>query len=172
MSLKLLTNAAGTKRLICNGNTASFNDLNVLSVHTVSEFDTLIAKHHLVELPITHRCFNLHINAANDQQLSVRVSLFELEKNLPGIWFRGEVSRTTGDRRTVPCYFTMLPIRRRRGVYDFRPVVNMVHTDSGSLAMFQQDYDGFEPIKESVLKSADYVALGIVGKPSRVKRTA
>lgn len=164
--INIFVNAAGTKRLIVNGNNATFKDQSVLSSHSDSEFDTLITKHHLVEIPFTHKNYILRINA-NDQQLSVRVSLFELEKCLPGVWFRGEVSRLEGDRRTLPCYFSMVPIRKKRGVYSFQPVVNMVHLDGADLSMFPQTYDAIEPIKESLLKAGDYQALGITSSPRK-----
>lgn len=164
--ITIFANAAGTKRMIVNNGAATMKDQNILSVHSASEIEGLVAKHHLVELPIHHRCFMLNINA-NDHQLSVRVTLFELEKGLPGVWFRGEVSRTSGDRRTLPCYFSLIPVRKRRGVYEYQPVVNMLHMDGNDLSLFPQVYDTFEPIKESVLKASDYAALGI---SSHVKR--
>lgn len=164
--IRILSNAAGTKRMIVNGASATMRDQNVLSVHSGSEIETLITKHHLVDLPITHRNMILNISA-NDQQLSVRVTLFELEKSLPGVWFRSEVARTSGDRRTLPCYFTFVPVRKRRGVYDYQPVINMIHLDGSELSMFPQVYDTWEPIKESALKAADYTTLGITGHSSR-----
>lgn len=164
--ITLYANAAGTKRMIVNNGAATMKDQNVLSVHTSSEIEGLIAKHHMVELPIHHRCFMLSINA-NAQQLSVRVTLFELEKSLPGVWFRGTVSRTTGDRRTLPCYFSFVPVRKKRGVYEFQPVVNMLHMDGNDLSLFPQVYDTFEPIKESVLRASDYASLGISSQARR-----
>lgn len=161
--IQIYTNAAGTKRFIVNGSNGHFKDQNILSVHSKSEFVALIEKHHLVETPITHRSYNLSIQAAG-KELTVRVTLFNLEKDLPGLWFRGEITRTTSDRRVLPCYFSLIPVRKKRGVYEFRPVVNMIHLSGAELSMFRQEYDGYEPIKESVLKNADYVSLGIVGK--------
>lgn len=166
--IALYTNSAGTKRLIRNGASATFKDQNVLSAHNASEVESIVAKHHLVELPVTHRSFTLSISA-NAQQLMARVTLFELEKNLPGIWFRGEITRTQGPVRTVPCYFTFVPVRKKRGVYEFRPMVNMIHMDGSDLAMFAQNYDAFEPIKESSLKASDYIALGVIGKTNKRK---
>lgn len=161
--IQLMTNAAGTKRFIINETAGHFKDQNILSVHAKSEIPTLIEKHHLVATPITHRSYNLSIRAAC-KELSVRVTLFELEKTLPGLWFRAEITRTTSDRRVLPCFFSLIPVRKKRGVYEFRPVVNMVHMSGAELSMFRQEYDDYEPIKESVLKNADYVSLGIVGK--------
>lgn len=162
--VRFMVNAAGTKRFILNGDNGYFKDQNILSLHSKSEIPLLIEKHHLVEAPITHKAYLLSIVVAG-KELTVRVTLFELEKSLPGLWFRGEITKPS-DRLVLPCYFSLIPVRKKRGLYEFHPVVNMIHMSGTSLSLFRQDYDSFEPIKESLLKTSDFIALGVIGKVS------
>lgn len=164
--IKILTNAANTKRLIVNSKNILFKDALCLSAHTQSELPDIIGKHKLVELPITHRTYRLKIRTGA-KELVCTVTLFELERQLPGAWFRGEVSRDSGDRRAFPCYFTLIPVRKKLGVYAYKPVLNIIHANNSELSMYPQEYDSYEAVPESVLRIADYTALGVVGNQSQ-----
>lgn len=156
--MEIMVNANGTKRLVINGANIMFSYNGRNSMHSKSELDSLVATHKLVLIPLTHRSYILHIGAAS-KNLAVRVSLFKLDKQLPGVWFSGEVAKVTGDCRTFPCYFTMVPVRKKRGVYDFCPIVNIIHNDGSDLSMYKQIYDTYEPISESRLRRQDFPAL-------------
>lgn len=145
MTAEFYVNAPGTKRLILSKKEARFTAGDITTTHAAAKADLLIEKNHLVKIPVTHNQYILTMKVG-EQQAHVSVKIFELQPHLAGLWFRGEVTRLSADRKTFPCYFTLLPHRVRRGVYRFIPRVCILHLEGGDVSSFPQHYDEFEPI--------------------------
>lgn len=174
MKTHIYSNARNTISLIRRGNSNLYRANNQLDVITQSEADYAIESKNLVPLPIKHRMFILSIVIDDklERQLDVTVTIEQHEKMLPGVWMRGTIqSRNSSRFKCLPCFFTFIPKRVKRGVYEFTPVVEMVSENNGELSMYRQVYDRFEPIESTALKEDDFHRLGFIGE-SRVSRIA
>lgn len=174
MKTIIYSNARNTISLIRKGNSNIYRANGALDVITQSEADYAIESKNLVPLPLKHRMFILSIivNEQLDRQLDVTVTLEQHEKMLPGVWVRGTIqSRNSPRFKCLPCFFTFIPKRIKRGVYEYTPVVEMVCENNGELSMYRQVYDRFEPIESTALKEDDFHRLGFIGE-SKVSRIA